>query len=380
MPEAMKIIRAELGNDAVILNSKIVHTGGFLGLFKKKSIEVIAAVDEKKKRLEKPVLKEKPKKVSPDLILQALEPNQKEAKPVIVQEKSSTELLKEISELKSLMQNMAQTTGKPNNEMNYPGPLQALNHLLHDQEIEPKIVQELMTGLLEKWYVSGANASETAVKDWLKDAMTKRIENVPYGGISFTKKYINVVGPTGVGKTTTLAKIAADCVLKHQKKVAFITTDTYRIAAIEQLKTYAQILNVPIEVCYSIADFQKAAERFAHFDMVLIDTAGRNFRNKVYVEELQKVIDFDNEIETFLVLAATSKQRDMEDIYKQFSLIHIDKLIFTKIDETSIFGAMINMIEKYNIGVAYLTNGQNVPDDMISAQPNVITNTVLGVE
>ncbi|WML50512.1 hypothetical protein RCG23_04140 [Neobacillus sp. PS3-34] len=185
---------------------------------------------------------------------------------------------------------------------------------------------------------------------------------------------------TGVGKTTTLAKIAADCVIKYKKKVAFITTDTYRIGAIEQLKTYAKILNVPLEVCYNIDDFKEASQKFEDYDIVLIDTAGRNFRNKQYVEDLQKIIDFNKDMETFLVLSLTAKQKDMEQIYRQFSIVNINKLIFTKADETSVYGPMINMIKDHQIGVSYVTNGQNVPDDMTSANPEVLINLLLGVE
>ena len=106
--------------------------------------------------------------------------------------------------------------------------------------------------------------------------------------MGFNKKYINIVGPTGVGKTTTLAKVAAETMLNQRKKVAFITTDTYRIAAIDQLKTYAKILNIPIEVAYNLEDFKRAADRFSHYDIVFIDTAGRNFRNEQYVKDLEK--------------------------------------------------------------------------------------------
>ena len=206
------------------------------------------------------------------------------------------------------------------------------------------------------------------------------MSGISFGGISFKKKFINVVGPTGVGKTTTLAKIAADCVLTHKKKVAFLTTDTYRIAAIDQLKTYAKILNVPMEVCYTIEDFRKAAQMYDDYDVILVDTAGRNFRNREYVDELKQTIDFDKDMESFLVLSLTAKQRDMEDIYEQFSIIDIDKFIFTKADETSAYGAMYNLIRKYSRGAAYITNGQNVPDDMIEAAPGEIAKMIIGVK
>ncbi|WP_449619396.1 flagellar biosynthesis protein FlhF [Robertmurraya sp. Marseille-Q9965] len=377
MPEAMKQIRSELGNDAVILNSKIVYTGGFLGFFRKKNIEVIAAMDQVGKM--EPKVKEKPKlapfsqpvKNVPNVKPQVLSTPEKR------QERPSGDLLNELAELKTMVKNMS-ITGQGG--MSYPVPLEGLNRELKNQEIEPYIREELMAVLLEKWYTFGAASSEEEVKAWCKALMKERISGPPYGEISFTKKYVNVVGPTGVGKTTTLAKIAADSILKFQKKVALITTDTYRIAAIEQLKTYAKILAVPLEVCYNLEDFRKACETFKDFDVVLIDTAGRNFRNEQYVMELKQILDYDNDMETFLVLSLTSKQNDMEEIYKQFSSIAINQFIFTKMDETSSYGAMYNMIDKYRIGAAYLTNGQNVPDDKMEASADVITNLILGDE
>ena len=203
-----------------------------------------------------------------------------------------------------------------------PNPIQQLKQLLTKQEINQEIIDEIVKIALEWWYINGGNKPlQTMYCSGHRKYLINQISPLPFGGISFTKKYINIVGPTGVGKTTTLAKIAADCILKYKKKVAFITTDTYRIAAIEQLKTYANILNVPIEVCYNLEDFQKAIRQFESYDLVFIDTAGRNFRNQKYVEDLKNIIDFNQDMETFLVLSLTSKQIDMEEIYQQFSLI-----------------------------------------------------------
>ena len=378
MTEAMKQIRAELGNDAVILNSKIAHTGGFLGLFKKRTIEVIAAVDPKPKYQQMPMVKQK--QIQSSKVKQSDGASKRVLENMKVEDpKSSNEIIKELNELKLLLKNIPAGTGS-SAAPSYPATLQLMDKLLKEQEIEPAIQESILNSLLEKWYVEGANASIEQVYSWLEKEMINRISNISFGGLSFSKKYINVVGPTGVGKTTTLAKIAAECVITHKKKVAFITTDTYRIAAIDQLKTYAKILNVPLEVCYTIDDFKKAVQTFSDFDLVLIDTAGRNFRNKQYVDDLKKVIDFDHDMETYLVLSLTSKQRDMEDIFTQFSSIEIDKFIFTKADETSSYGAMYNMITKYNKGVAYMTNGQNVPDDMVAVNPNSIAKSIIGVE
>ncbi|MGG3938393.1 flagellar biosynthesis protein FlhF [Anoxybacillus kestanbolensis] len=354
MPEAMKMIRAELGNDAVILNSKVVHKKGFLGLFSRKNIEVIAAVD--------------PKPATPPV--QKIKEKRKERTEPMRDE----QLLKEIHELKATIHQLSQGGGI------YPTPLKAIDGHLIDQEISDDVRAMFMAPLLQRWYTSGANAPYEEVKQWLHEEIIKTLPPLSFGGISFEKKFVNVVGPTGVGKTTTLAKMAAGCVIKYRKKVAFITTDTYRIAAIDQLETYAKILDVPLEVCYNLDDFRQAKEKLASYDIVFIDTAGRNFRNAQYVNDLKKMIDFNEEMETFLVLSLTAKWRDMKDIYTQFSLIPIHKFIFTKVDETSRHGAMLNMMVQCGIGAAYMTHGQNVPDDIVEATPQLVANMITGVE
>ena len=376
MPDAMKLIRAELGSDAVILNSKVVQKGGFLGFFMKKNIEVIAAIDPLPSKEKTPLIKEKSNKFTH-------QEKQKMSAPIMDfigknEETNHENLLKEIKDLRSLMVEIS--SGVSSNFEKYPEPLKEINQLLVHQEIGDSIRHEVITSLLEKWYVNKASATSQDVTIWLKEQLTDKLSSNEYGGISYKRKFINVVGPTGVGKTTTLAKIAAECLLTDNKKVAFITTDTYRIAAIDQLKTYAKILGIPLEVSYNLDDFKAAKEKFNDYDVVLIDTAGRNFRNKQYVDDLRNVIDFNEEMETFLVLGLTSKLSDMKEIYEQFSLVKINKVIFTKVDETSIYGHMINFLTQYGLGVAYLTNGQNVPDDIIKANPQAIVNTLLGDE
>jgi flagellar biosynthesis protein FlhF len=375
MNEVMKLIRKELGNDAIILNSRVVQTGGFLGFFNKRSIEVVAALDTKPIETVQPILKDQQKGI--DISIPKL--NSTIKTPVDKKDVTeSAELLKEISQLKTLLRNVKVESG--NSEIPLPKPIQELKQLLIKQEIHKKIIDEVIEMSLEQWYLSGGKSTQADVLQWAREYLMKQISHLPFGGITFTRKYVNVVGPTGVGKTTTLAKIAADCILQDHKRIAFITTDTYRIAAIEQLKTYANILNVPIEVCYNLIDFQKAMVLFDRYDLVFIDTAGRNFRNRKYVEDLKNVIDYKQNMETFLVLSLTSKQIDMEEIFQQFSTMTIDKLIFTKSDETSTFGAMFNMIYFGQKAAAYITNGQNVPEDMVVASPQNIVNRIIGVD
>ncbi|RFU71304.1 flagellar biosynthesis protein FlhF [Peribacillus saganii] len=378
MSEAMKKVRTELGNDAVILNSKVIYSGGFLGLFKKRSIEVIAAIDHAEEAAVKTVVKEKNRKI-PEINHKEIQPAATAYGQIPVSfPAGSPEVLKELAELKSMMHTI-QKGGTGSHTLKYPEPLQKMDDLLAKQEIEESIRSNAMQQLLEKWFHTNGSASEAQLTGWLGEILVSVIDyQIPEK--MFDKKYINVVGPTGVGKTTTLAKIAALTILKQNKKVAFITTDTYRIAAIDQLKTYAKILNVPIEVAYNLEDFKKAAEKFAHYDTVFIDTAGRNFRNQNYVRDLKEIIDFERDMETYLVLALTAKLTDMEEIYRQFSIIPVKQVIFTKADETASYGSMVNFIHRNSAGVAYLTNGQNVPDDILEATPQSIIKTVLGVE
>ena len=290
-------------------------------------------------------------------------------------ETEATNLIKEIADLKGMIENLRSTAQQ---DIHYPELVENAHSFLIEQDVDANIRAQLMDNLLEKWRDAKQDVSEVEVQGWLKNALFSLLEWISKEEMGFHKKYINIVGPTGVGKTTTLAKVAAEAMLNQRKKVAFITTDTYRIAAIDQLKTYAKILNIPIEVAYNLEDFRRAAERFSHYDIVFIDTAGRNFRNEQYVKDLGNIIDFSKDLETYLVLSLTSKQKDMDEIYRQFSTIPIKQVIFTKADETATYGSMINFIQRTRVAPFYITNGQNVPDDIVRATPTNIVHTILG--
>lgn len=355
MAEASEKIKKELGKDAIILNSKVVYTGGFLGFFKKKNIEVIAALDAEKD----PPIKNMSKEV---LVKKDSQINTKEGGEVDL-------LLHEMQELKSMVTHVKT---KVTDYAQYSPAIQAIYLQLLNQEVQEEWIQRWIEELLEK-EPALAEGNKDFVRKQIKQYLLQELSSFSYEGLSFQKKYVALLGPTGVGKTTTLAKLAAICSLQKQKKVAMITTDTYRIAAVEQLKTYAQILNVPIEVAYNIDDFKRAKETFQHHDIVFIDTAGRNFRDEHYVKELKTLIDFDEEMETFLVLALTSKPKDMKEVYEQFSeRLDLDRIIFSKLDETSSIGGMIDFMFTFSRGISYVTTGQNVPDDMIEATPQYL--------
>lgn len=380
MPEAMKQVRAELGNNAVILQSKIVYTGGFLGMFKKRNIEVLAAIDPDLNTSRPPQEKPMPAPIPAPKLLPKVERNldlevmkELHKSPVPANE----EIMKQLARMNQHIQKMSES-GKL--QMELPIQLQTVIDSLVRQDLEVDIQSRLTAKLLERWYLAGANSPVEEVYVWAEDFLYEEMKQYNFGELTLKKKFINVIGPTGVGKTTTLAKMAAEFMMKHKKKIGFITTDTYRIAAIDQLKTYATILNVPIEVCYNLEDFDKATKSLADCDIILVDTAGRNFRNQQYVQDLKEVVDYNSDMETLLVLSLTAKQTDMEEIYQQFSSIQIDQFIFTKLDETSTYGAMINLVVKYQKGVAYVTTGQNVPDDIMPADPRQIAKRMIEVD
>lgn len=167
---------------------------------------------------------------------------------------------------------------------------------------------------------------------------------------------------------------------KHQRKVGFITSDTYRISAVEQLRTYATILNVPLEVVQSPGDVHRAIQRLEHCDLILMDTAGRNYRNELLVSELQSLLSPIKESETYLVLSMTSKSKDMLNITGHFSKFGLGKVVFTKMDETGSCGGMFNLLHHFPMQLAYITNGQNVPDDLLHPDTEMVTSMLLGAK
>ncbi|PSL51208.1 flagellar biosynthesis protein FlhF [Salsuginibacillus halophilus] len=367
MPEAMKKVREELGDDAVILNSKRVENGGFLGMFKKKMIEVIAAVDPAANQAER---KEQPPPAAPLSTPPAPQQTFSNAPAEGEAHKTSKDeqhegLYEEVKQLKKMVRSIS------NENSDLPEELEQLKQRLENHEVDETLRLDITRHLLENWQAA-QEADASAIERWLSDYGRSLAGQAPLGGLPKNRRFVNVVGPTGVGKTTTVAKMAAYFQLKKQYSVALITTDTYRIAAVDQLKTYARILNVPLSVAYSIDDFREAKEAYADYDLVLVDSAGRNFTNPLYVDELKRVMDFETEMVTYLVLALTSKYQDMKRIYEQFQLISIDKLIFTKLDETESYGAVWNFLATYQAGPAYFTNGQNVPDDIFEADAEAV--------
>ena len=189
--------------------------------------------------------------------------------------------------------------------------------------------------------------------------------------------YVVTSGKGGVGKTTTLAKIAAHFVLEQNLKGALITADTYRISAVEQLKKYAEILGLPVEVVYSAADLKKAIARHRSKDFVLVDTAGRSQYNEFQMEELTSLLAAYARMEKHLVVSATTKEQDAVQIIERFAPCKPDCIIFTKMDETQTFGMVPNLLANRGLPLSFLSNGQSVPDDIIPATAERLAELLL---
>ena len=202
--------------------------------------------------------------------------------------------------------------------------------------------------------------------------------------ITLTKKKPKVVffiGPTGVGKTTTIAKIASKFKVEQDKKVALLTADTYRIAAAEQLRTYANILDTPLSIIYSPEDIEKEVEKLKEFDLILVDTAGFSHKNDAQREDMKKLLNSlpdQYERQIYLVLSSTTKYKDLQDITEIYNGFCHFSLIFTKLDETSCYGNILNMKLKTGAPISYLTTGQNVPDDIEVVDTQKLVKQLLG--
>jgi len=445
MPDAMQRIRSELGRDAVILSTKEIKIGGFLGMFKKKRIEVVAAVEKEAQanasparpnkqatpkselsdvkslksvpnaglssmsipnravpeayKRTKDVLEAGMNDVTRDLELSSMSVaassemvkeeqsvvERRQIEPerltqdapikMIDQTESDDRLLQEIKEMKLWMAKMAKHSMM---KEELPEPLQKLQEQLVQQEVDIHLRAEWIEEACEKWEDSGHSLTDDQLQQFIYNKAFSFLANRLGGGINSTTKIVYVAGPTGVGKTTTIAKLAAEQLFRYQRKVGFITSDTYRISAVEQLRTYASILNVPLEVVQSPGDMQRAMQRLDYCDLILMDTAGRNYRNELLVSELQSMLSHAGDSETYLVLSLTSKSQDMMKITEHFSKYGLDKVIFTKQDETGSYGPIFNLLNNFPLHLSYMTNGQNVPDDLMMPNQKMLCDLLFG--
>jgi flagellar biosynthesis protein FlhF len=190
-------------------------------------------------------------------------------------------------------------------------------------------------------------------------------------------KVWSFIGPTGVGKTTTLAKLAAHFSLRLAQRITLVTIDTYRIGAVDQLKTYARILGLPLEIASGREEFQEILWSNRDRDLVLVDTAGRNPHSQEQLEELKGILTADPRVENHLVLSATTKDFDLARTVERFSLLPIRSYIFTKLDETDEYSSLFNQLLRFKRPLSYLTSGQKVPEDIELATKGRVASLVL---
>ena len=189
-----------------------------------------------------------------------------------------------------------------------------------------------------------------------------------------------LVGPTGVGKTTTIAKLAANFRLKEKRRVGLITVDTYRIAAVEQLRTYADIIDLPMHVVSTPREMRETVERMSHLDLILLDTAGRSPKDEVRIQELKAFLSEARADEVHLVLSSVAAARTLEQTAERFAAVGATALVLTKLDEANGLGNVLPLVRASGLPVSYLTDGQNVPDDIQTADARRLAQMILGVD
>jgi flagellar biosynthesis protein FlhF len=192
-------------------------------------------------------------------------------------------------------------------------------------------------------------------------------------------RVVALVGPTGVGKTTTIAKLAANFRLRENRRVGLITVDTYRIAAVEQLRTYADIIDLPMEVVSTPREMREAVQRMRTFDLVLMDTAGRSPRDEVRIQELRSMLAEASPDEVHLVLSAAASGRSLVAAAERFAPAGVTSLLVTKLDEATGLGHLLSLTRTCGLPVSYLTDGQNVPDDIAVADPRRLAQLILNI-
>lgn len=252
----------------------------------------------------------------------------------------------------------------------------SLQEALRRQEVESVILDDMAahSGAGETLADMKSAEAKITLRSYL-DRVVKYSE-----GIQLKKhgpRIVALIGPTGVGKTTTLAKIAAGFVLEKGISAALITADTYRISAVEQLKTYSDIIGLPLEIVYSPEELRMAIRKHNDKQLILIDTAGRSQHNEYQMKELKELLRANSRIEKHLVISATTKNQDAADILEKFSDCRPERVIFTKVDETCSVGLILNLLYEKEIALSYLAYGQSVPDDIMPASAEKLAELLL---
>lgn len=388
--EAIEQAKKELGNGVVIMNVRSIKKKGLLGLFHSKLVEVTAAREDEDERT---LLKREPQQTQPraempvkktpiipkELVQSTMERNEAPDGKTIEEKLNSLQDLLE-KQLKPAEEEKEKTEAE---EPEKKSETEAFMQLLYNTMIENEVDEKYANQIIDEFEKNNkANMpmdyalSNVYQKLILKFGKPVEIEPAQKGA-----KVIFFIGPTGVGKTTTIAKLASKFQLDEKKRVALLTADTYRIAAVEQLRVYANILEVPFEVIYSTEDLELALKHYADYDYIMVDTAGHSHHNEAQKDAMNQLIncvDEKAESEVYLVVSATTKYKDLLSIVNAYKDMVDYKLIFTKLDETTSYGNLLNLKLYTGVPLSYVTCGQNVPDDIEKFNPQKTVKQLLG--
>jgi flagellar biosynthesis protein FlhF len=422
--EAMAQVRNELGIEALIVSVKHIKPRGLTRLFRKACIEVTAAKDDQniggfnglpsiKLNASDVLLNSEKLTVSGDLNANTAEASNEVDEFKQFLERFSIKQEKKQEEHKSIVQSIQETLQEDleNNKNIFSTisqvegtsiqddkdkkethgkihieeepiedtpTLKLIYEQLIDNEVAEPFANELMNGLAEHFVDHTPDIDD--IVSIVYKRMVKYLSDIEVISTQANKGPVFFIGPTGVGKTTTIAKIASLHSLVYNRDVALITSDTYRIAAVEQLRTYANILGIPIKVVYTKEEMLEALEFLKDKDLVLIDTAGRSHKNKEHQNELYELLNSVMEKEVYLTLSVATKYRDLIKIAEVYQSVCKFNIIFTKLDETLSYGNILNIKMATEAKLSYITFGQNVPDDISEINPHKIAKNLLGGE
>ena len=404
MKDAIRQVKNDLGEDAVILSTNAVKRGkGIFGLFGRQIIEVTAASDRpyedfkgeagnkgKEDGNSKVSSKTswndgKAEKFSIDSIHSDIFEIKDKLGMILnlarlerTSENKSSPLSSEMNQFRGMLDSLVKCIGfKQGYEIPTWSSLWYQNMVsngikdIYAMEILQEMDRELDT-------VKSGDSGY--IRAYLTNKLMDRVRvGGPINLLKGKQKIVAFVGPTGVGKTTTIGKLAAEFTLKQKKKVALLTIDTYRIAAVEQLRIYAKILGVPVDVVLSPKELKQSLDMHTEYDFIFIDTAGRSQRDKAQMDELKSFLDLNQLIEIHLVLSSTTKDDDLTEILSRFSSVPVDSMIFTKLDESSSYGSIFNSSINSKMPLSYFTMGQRVPEDIEVASKERVAELILNL-
>jgi flagellar biosynthesis protein FlhF len=379
MQEAIKKIGNELGPDAVILQSKNIRQKGIKGLFGKKMVEVVAAYEPSRKK--KPAkqaeekqadLKQAPES-EPMQSTTAAEPEKESEK----EEKTST-LSRQMEELKDAVADFSNKIRIANREttLTFSPEILSLYNGLIERDVQEDLSKEIAARAQD---VQSRRPFETRIiaqqliLDRLGDPMPLKLKK-------FKQNVLLFAGPTGAGKTTTLAKLAGMLKFGEKLDVAIINTDTYRVGAMEQIRIYSEIMDIPLVTAYSAEELKTTLKTFEDKDVVLIDTAGRSPREELMKDDLSQLIEAACADEIFLVISVATGHKVCKDIIGSYAFIENYKLIITKLDEVGAWGNVLNIADYAQKSLSYVTMGQNVPDDIRQVDIQRLADNIIGEE